>query len=66
MENDATRALLRIGRVVNRRFPDLERFLKETEIPPAVARDLMQLALHVESTVASAERRSVLGFIRRF
>lgn len=63
--HEADRALARIGRVVNRRFPELERFLRETEIPPAVARDLQQLALHVETTIASAERRATMGFVRR-
>lgn len=54
---DALRAIAQIGRVVNRRLPELEKLAQGDEISPALARELQQLALYIDSAVSTAKRQ---------
>lgn len=60
---EAERALLQIERVANRRFPELGKFIRSTDLPLAVARELQQLALVLGHEVSAAERRGERKFM---
>lgn len=64
MSQDAIRAVAQIGRAVNRRLPELEQLAHRGEISPALARELQQLVLYIESTITSAKRQGQQDLMR--